>query len=73
MQELKKLGKFLKLSIKILHENGVFLSKLFMGSIFKEIDENAKKNFHSVIKYKPKSSKKESKEIYIFCKGILKI
>ena len=40
---------------------------------FKEIDEKAKKNFRKVLKYKPISSKKESKEIYIYCKGILKI
>ena len=61
------------LATKILSENGVFLSKIFMGSVFKEIDEKAKKNFKNVIKFKPLSSKKESKEIYIFCKGILKI
>ena len=41
-----------------------------MGSIFKEINEKAKKYFKKVVKYKPLSSKKESKEIYIFCKGI---
>ena len=61
------------LAKKLLTKNGVFLSKVFMGSIFKEIDEKAKKNFKNVIKYKPLSSKKESKELYIFCKGILKI
>tara|TARA_Y100000590_G_scaffold382394_1_gene452300 strand:- start:4446 stop:5063 length:618 start_codon:yes stop_codon:yes gene_type:complete len=61
------------LAKKVLTQNGVFLSKVFMGSIFKEIDEKAKKNFKNVIKYKPLSSKKESKELYIFCKGILKI
>ena len=44
-----------------------------MGSIFKEIDDMAKEAFKSVVKYKPLSSKKESKEIYIFCKGILKV
>jgi 23S rRNA U2552 (ribose-2'-O)-methylase RlmE/FtsJ len=44
-----------------------------MGSIFGEINERAKKSFKNVVKYKPLSSKKESKEIYIFCKGILKI
>ena len=43
-----------------------------MGSMFKEINENAKKYFKKVVKYKPLSSKKESKEIYIFCEGILK-
>ena len=61
------------LAKKVLTQNGVFLSKVFMGSIFKEIDEKAKKNFKNVIKYKPLSSKKESKEIYILCKGVLKI
>ena len=61
------------LSTKILSQNGVFLSKIFMGSIFKEINEKANKKFKKVVKYKPLSSKKESKEIYIFCKGILNI
>ena len=63
----------MNLSKKILRDDGVFLSKLFMGSIFKEIDETAKKSFKKVIKYKPLSSKKESKEIYIYCKGVLKM
>ena len=62
----------MELAIKILSQDGVFLSKIFMGSIFEEINEKAKKNFKKVIKYKPLSSKKESKEIYIFCEGILK-
>ena len=62
----------MNLSKKILRDDGVFLSKLFMGSIFKEIDETAKKCFKKVVKYKPLSSKKESKEIYIYCQGISK-
>ena len=62
----------MNLSKKLLHNNGVFLSKLFMGSIFKEINETAKKSFKKVVIYKPLSSKKESKEIYIYCKGVLK-
>jgi len=63
----------LDLSSKVLNENGVFLSKVFMGSIFDEIHEKAKKYFKKVIKYKPLSSKRESKEIYIFCKYLSKI
>ena len=63
----------MNLSKKILRDDGVFLSKLFMGSIFKEIDEIAKKSFKNVVKYKPLSSKRQSKEIYIYCKGILRI
>ena len=58
---------------KVLSRDGIFLSKIFMGSIFKEINEKAKKSFKKVVIYKPLSSKKESKEIYIFCKDILKI
>ena len=63
----------MNLSEKILNKDGIFLSKIFMGSIFKEINETAKKCFKKVIIYKPLSSKQESKETYIFCKGILKI
>ena len=64
--------KSMDLASKILNQNGVFLSKFFMGSIFQEIKEKARKNFRKVINYKPLSSKKESKEIYIYCKGVLK-
>jgi len=62
----------MNLSKKILHDDGVFISKLFMGSVFKEINETAKKSFKKVVIYKPLASKKESKEIYIYCKGVLK-
>ena len=63
----------MSLAKKALVSDGVFLSKIFMGSIFKEIKEKAKKSFKDIVIYKPLASKKESKEIYIFCKGILKI
>jgi len=61
----------LDLSLRILSNDGIFLSKIFMGSIFREIDKKAKEKFKKVIKYKPISSKSESKEIYIYCKGVL--
>ena len=63
----------MNLAKKILAKDGIFLSKIFMGSTFKEINEKAKKCFKRVVIYKPLSSKKESKEIYIFCKEILNI
>ena len=63
----------MSLATKILTKEGIFLSKMFMGSIYNEINEKTKNCFKKVVKYKPLSSKKESKEIYIFCKGILKI
>lgn len=62
--------KAMDISLKILKEDGVFISKIFMGSIFSEIDKKCKKNFKKVIKYKPLASKQESREIYIYCKGI---
>jgi len=61
----------LDLSLRVLSKDGIFLSKIFMGSIFLEIDKKAKERFKKVIKYKPISSKSESKEIYIYCKGVL--
>ena len=35
-----------------------------------EITKQANIQFKKVVNYKPLSSKKESKEIYIYCKGI---
>jgi len=64
--------KAMALAQKILHQDGVFLSKLFMGSIYVEINEKANKYFKKVVKYKPSSSRKESREIYIYCKGFAK-
>ena len=63
----------MSLAKKILSQDGVFLSKIFMGTIYSEISEKAIKYFKKIVKYKPLSSRKESKEIYIFCKGVLKI
>ena len=60
----------MKLAQKILNNEGVFISKLFMGSTFTEIDKKANEIFKKVVKYKPLSSRKESKEIYIYCRGI---
>ena len=42
---------------------------LYNCSTLNEINEKANKCFKKVVKFKPKSSKKESKEIYIYCKG----
>ena len=58
----------IEFSRKILNYKGVFISKFFMGSIFAEIRIKAKKLFKEVLIFKPKSSRKESREIYIFCK-----
>ena len=57
-------------SIKNLKKNGSFVSKIFMGSTFKEIVANCKKNFKEVKIFKPPSSRKDSKESFIICKKI---
>ena len=60
----------MNLAKNVLQANGVFLSKLFMGSIFPEIHKKASKYFQRVVKFKPLASRQESKEIYIYCRGI---
>ena len=57
-------------SLKTLKKNGVFISKIFMGSSFNEIVEHAKKYFKEFHVYKPPSSRKESKESFIICKNL---
>ncbi len=57
-------------SLKILRKNGIFVSKIFMGSSFNEIVDSAKKNFREFHVYKPPSSRKESKENFIICKNL---
>ena len=58
-------------SLKILKKNGVFVSKIFMGSSFNEIVDSAKKNFKEFHVYKPPSSRKESKENFIDRKSVV--
>jgi len=55
-------------SQEILSEKGFFISKIFMGSTFNEIVALGKKIFKEVKVFKPKSSRKDSKESFIICK-----
>ena len=57
-------------AIGMLRPKGIFLSKIFMGSTFNEIVENAKKNFKESKIFKPPSSRKDSKESFIICKNL---
>ena len=52
----------------ILKKNGVFVSKIFMGSSFKEIISESKLIFKETKVFKPMSSRKDSKENFIICK-----
>ena len=53
---------------EILNEKGVFVSKIFMGSTFNEIISESKSIFKESKVFKPMSSRKDSKEIFIICK-----
>ena len=54
----------------IISKDGFFISKIFMGSTFNEIVALGKKIFKEVKVFKPKSSRKDSKESFIICKNL---
>ena len=54
----------------ILEVNGSFVSKIFMRGTFHEIITGAKSIFKEVKVFKPKSSRKDSKESFIICKNL---
>ena len=53
-----------------LSKKSFFVSKIFMGSSFNEIVALGKKIFKEVRVFKPKSSRKDSKESFIICKNL---
>ena len=53
-----------------LSKKGIFVSKIFMGSSFNEIVALGKNIFKEVKVFKPKSSRKDSKESFIICKNL---
>ena len=55
-------------SKEVISEKGFFISKIFMGGTFNEIVALGKKIFKEVKVFKPKSSRKDSKESFIICK-----
>ena len=57
-------------SKEIVSENGFFISKIFMGGTFNEIVAEGKKIFKEVKVFKPKSSRKDSKESFLVCRKL---
>ena len=55
-------------SKEVIYEKGFFISKIFMGGSFNEIVALGKKIFKEVKVFKPKSSRKDSKESFIICR-----
>ena len=62
--------KAMLFSKKILKKDGKFISKIFMGSTFNEIITETKLIFKEFKVFKPKSSRKDSKESFIICKNL---
>jgi len=58
----------MKFSKETLKKDGKFISKIFMGSTFNEIVNEAKKIFKENKVFKPLASRKNSKESFIICK-----
>ena len=54
----------------VISDNGFFISKIFMGATFNEIVAQGKSIFREVKVFKPKSSRKDSKESFIICKNL---
>ena len=57
-------------SKEMISKKGIFISKIFMGGTFNEIVALGKKIFKEVKVFKPKSSRKDSKESFIICKNL---
>ena len=58
-----------KFALKYLKKNGNFVCKFFRNSLEKTILQNIKQRFSLVKIYKPNSSRKDSKEIYLIAIG----
>ena len=58
-----------KFALKYLTKNGSFVCKFFRNSLEKTIIQNIKQRFSLVKIYKPNSSRKDSKEIYLIAIG----
>jgi len=57
-------------SKEIISIDGYFISKIFMGGTFNEIVAEGKRIFKEVKVFKPKSSRKDSKESFIVCRKL---
>ena len=57
-------------SKEVIAKKGFFISKIFMGGTFNEIVALGKKIYKEVKVFKPKSSRKDSKESFIICRKL---
>jgi 23S rRNA (uridine2552-2'-O)-methyltransferase len=68
-RQISLAGDALSIAEKILIKNGNAVFKTFEGPMFNEFRDGLKRRFKSVHVYKPRSSRKESSEMYLVCLG----
>ena len=59
----------LTIAVKLLKENGSFVTKIFQGEYYPEFYKSMKAKFRSVKAYAPEASRKRSAEVYVVGKG----
>jgi len=70
VRSVKLVKKALEIALKYLKERGHFVAKVFEGEKLPQLKREIEKYFKSVKLFKPKSSRKESKEIFIIAQGL---
>ena len=65
-------SRALSIALIALDKGGSFFCKIFQGSEFREFLDEAKKHFDKVNVFKPDSSKKNSREVFVVAKGLRK-
>ena len=60
----------LEFSINGLISEGTLIMKVFIGHGFEEFKSDLRENFERINYFKPMSSRKESREIYVIAKNI---
>lgn len=68
-QSLRLVRRVLALSALFLHENGTLYCKVFQGEDFPEFLQECKPLFATVKVVKPKSSRNESREVFVLGRG----
>ena len=66
---IRLVRRALEIANDLLHENGTFYCKAFQGEDFPEVVKECKALFQTVKVVKPDSSRKESREVFILCRG----
>lgn len=73
VRSIRLVEKALELALNYLKEGGSFIVKIFEGEKLPGLKKQIEKYFKSAKLFKPKSSRKESKEIFIIAQGFKKL